>query len=147
MKKSIKNLTTLAIFCMVAACSLGVTADAHAVGVAYYGTTQWTNYGPQYIYSTSSWTTNSTNNSVTINGWQNTGVSSMPANEVYAVVESSVFGWSSNWVEWPCTGNYTSGGTWYGHQFIGIPNNKTVKIRVENKSIQTVDLAGNAYQS
>lgn len=141
-------LSTLTILSIVSGGSLATTS-AHAVGVAFYQFTQWSTYsgsGAATMVS-NSWTSSSSNNTVLIQGWQNNGDKMNPANFDYEVVESVWYGWSPNWVLWHNNGNYPSNGAWYDHRFDGIPNGKTIAIRLTVQTPVRSDGAGNAYQT
>lgn len=95
MKKVLSKALTALMLCGAIVGGTSVTSDAHAVGVASYGFSGWYGYSPSTTIVSNSWTSNSTNNTVAINGWQDSHA--YPAANIdYEVVESSTFGWKSN---------------------------------------------------
>ncbi|MGZ4113055.1 MAG: hypothetical protein ACXVP5_11530, partial [Tumebacillaceae bacterium] len=121
---------------------------ANASAVAGYSMSQWHTGStfPNTQYS-GTWTTYSSNNTVTINGWQEDYNSSSPAKLDYAVVQDEALGWGDHWVHQPIYGNYKYSGTWYSKQFSGIPNGITVAIALTIQTGYATDSGGNAYQT
>ena len=140
-----RAFVTLAVF---GAVTFGLASNAYAVTTAGWSFSAWHNSasGNPNSKVSNTWTTNSSNNTITISGWQD-AYGTPVADLVYEVVEDTFFGWKSNWVPWPCQGNYTKSGTWYSHSFAGIPNGKKVGIRQTINNGSMTDGAGNAYQT
>jgi hypothetical protein len=140
-----KSLVSVALLGML---TFGITSEAYAVATTGWSFYSWHNSSsgnPNYQYS-STWTTNSSNNTITISGWQD-AYGSPVADLQYEVVENGTWGWYSNWVPKRFTGNYPKSGTWFSHSFSGIPNGKNVAIKQTIFNGSITDGAGNAYQT
>ncbi|WP_152559247.1 hypothetical protein [Tumebacillus flagellatus] len=134
------------------ACSLFATlsflasAATASPGLCYYsfGNGQWGSGGFTNSIDSPIFIVTNSSKVCTINGWQDTGTSTSPANVEYRLYQYGILS-NTLYGSTRISGNYPQSGSWYSYTYTGVDPNQKYFLRMYPHSSAGMSGAGNAY--